>query len=208
MATRTTRKTSTAKNTLRKTAKSTTQPADRATRVDLRRPLTVRRKLFVGPMGATEQAAIRAALASAAARLPVPVRAWTGPVARLADGTVLTHTPAHATTDQQPQFIAHIPCSRGAHHEYLIRTARDLAGARALTRICQGPHGSENADTAITRGVTPAAAPKPSAVLQLREGIRRATAATSETQPLSLEDITDGLTNRADHDTPKEHPEP
>lgn len=204
MVTRTTRKTSTAKKT-----KTVTPPAgDRATRVDLRYPLTARRKLFVGPMGAPEQAAIRAALASAAARLPVPVRAWTGPVARLADGTVLTHTPAHAATDQPPQFIAHVPCAHGAHHEYLIRSARDLAGARAVTRTCQGPHASADADTAITHGVTPAAPPKPPAVLQLREGVRRAAAATTETQPLSLTDIADGLTVRAsaDDETPKEHP--
>ncbi|WP_143661821.1 hypothetical protein, partial [Streptomyces glaucescens] len=74
------------------------KPKTPAATVDLRHPLPVRRRVFVGPMGVTEQAAIRAALAAAAARLPIPVSAWHGPTARLADGTLLTHTPAHATT--------------------------------------------------------------------------------------------------------------
>lgn len=212
MVTRTPRKTSTAKKTTRKTtAKTSNKPTtdERTTTVDLRHPLPVRRRLFVGPTGPSELAAIRAALAAAAARLPVPVRAWNGPTAHLDDGTVLTHTPPHATTDQPPTFIAHVPCTHGAHHEYLIHTTRDLAGARAVTRTCETHHGSEPADTAITRGVGPAPQPKPPVVLQLREGVRRATAATAETQPLSLTDITDGLTTRtADTEQPKEHPQP
>ncbi|MDX3179537.1 hypothetical protein PV382_46035, partial [Streptomyces scabiei] len=90
-----TRKTPAKKTTGRKTAARktpTAKPAAKAQRtvVDLRHPLPVRRRVFVGPMGAHEQAAIRAALASAAARLPIPVRAWNGPPALLADGTVLT----------------------------------------------------------------------------------------------------------------------
>ena len=121
MATRTPRKTTAKKTTAKKTtsparkpaakkALPKTAPVNQATVVDLRRPLPVRRKVFVGPLGVVEQAAIRAALASAAARLPVPVSAWTGPRAQLADGTILTHTPAHAPSDLTPTFTAAIRC--------------------------------------------------------------------------------------------------
>jgi hypothetical protein len=191
------KKTTTGKTAARKTP--TAKPASKPQRtvVDLRHPLPVRRRVFVGPMGAHEQAAIRAALASAVAYLPVPVRAWNGPTAHLGDGTVLAHTPHHATTDQTPQFIAHIPCRHGATHQHLIHSARDLAAARTATNHCDGRHGT--------------AQPKPSAVLQLREGIQRATASAADTQPLSRDDIDAGLTNRAaaaHTDQPKENPQP
>ncbi|WP_060888591.1 hypothetical protein [Streptomyces scabiei] len=175
-------------------AKPTTKA--QGTAVDTRPLLPVRRRVFVGPMGAHEQAAIRAALASAAARLPIPVRAWNGPTAHLTDGTVLTHTPHHATTDQTPQFIAHIPCRHGATHQHLIHTARDLAAARTATNRCDGLHGTTQ--------------PKPPAILQLREGIQRATASAADTQPLSRDDIDAGLNARTagDPERPKEHPQP
>ena len=203
MARTTTRKTTAKKTTTRTTTakkapaarKTATKP--RGTVVDLRHPLPVRRRLFVGPMGAHEQAAIRAALASAAARLPVPVRAWNGPTAHLDNGTVLTHTPHHATTDQTPTFIAHLPCRHGATHQHLIHTARDLAAARTDTNRCDGLHGTD--------------LPKPPAVVQLREGVRRATASAADTQPLNRDEIDAGLADRAaaaDTDSPKEHPEP
>ncbi|MFJ4473301.1 hypothetical protein ACIP2X_38205 [Streptomyces sp. NPDC089424] len=178
------------------------------TLVDLRPPLRIRRRVFVGPHKPTELAAIRAALASAAARLPIPVRAWNGPTAHLHDGTTLTHTPAYATTDQPPQFIAHIPCPHGATHEYLIRSARDLAGARAVTSLCQVSHGSPDQDTAIRHGAPAVAQPKPPAAFQLREGVRRAQALHDDTEPLNRDDIDAGLTARADTDSPKEHPQP
>lgn len=204
MARTTTRKTTAKKTTRRNTtakkapAARATAASDQGTVVDTRPPLPVRRRVFAGPMGAHEQAAIRAALASAAARLPVPVRAWNGPTAHLDNGTVLTHTPHHATTDQTPQFIAHIPCRHGATHQHLIHTARDLAAARTNTNSCDGLHGT-----------TPAPEPKPPAILQLREGIQRAAASAADTQPLNRDDIDAGLAARAaDTDQPKEHPEP
>ncbi|MFF9003725.1 hypothetical protein ACF1GW_39170 [Streptomyces achromogenes] len=107
------------------------------TAVDLRRPLTTRRRAFVGPYGAVEQAVICAALASAAAQLPIPVTAWHGPTAHLADGTTITHTPAHATTDQTPTFHATIRCPHGAIHPHTIHTADDLTRARQITAQCQ-----------------------------------------------------------------------
>lgn len=103
-------------------------------------PLPVRRRRFVGPYTPAEHATIRAILASAAAQLPIPVRAWNGPRALLNDGTLLTHTPTAAPTSQTPTFIAHIPCPHGATHAYLIHTAHDLTTARTLTHHCQTPH--------------------------------------------------------------------
>jgi hypothetical protein len=213
MATRTNsaRKTTPAKKTAAKApAKKTASPARKPaakkalpkaapvnTVVDLRRPLPVRRKVFVGPMGVTEQAAIRAALASAAARLPVPVSAWTGPRAELADGTVLTHTPPHATTNQQPTFIATIRCPHGAVHAHTIHTAQELHRARILTIQCD-----QRTDKAPGHPT-----PNPS-VRALGDGLTRAKTATAETQPLNQAEITAGLEARADTETPKGHPEP
>jgi hypothetical protein len=172
-------------------------PVNNATVVDFRRPLPIRRKVFVGPMGVTEQAAIRAALASAAARLPVAVSAWTGPRAELADGTVLTHTPPHATTDRQPTFVATIRCPHGAVHAHTIHTAQELHRARILTIQCD-----QRADTAPE---TPA--PNP-AVRALGDGLTRAKSATAETEPMSADAIAAGLAARAaDTETPKGHPQ-
>lgn len=213
--------------TPRKTAASPTAPAlslvkptptsaagDRRTVVDLRYPLTMRRRLFVGPMGPHEQAAIRAALASAALRLPVPVRTWNGSQAQLADGTLLIHNPGPDRT-----FTAHIACTHGAVHGWPIRTANDLGAARAITRTCATPHtgpteheGTEyDWDKAIAHGARPVLRPKtkPPAVHFLREGVRRAAALHDETEPLNLNDIADGLAERpANSETAKEHPQP
>lgn len=202
MATRTRNANKTAKKTTRarKTtakARPTNAPVNTATTVDLRKPLPVRRRVFVGPMGAQEQAAIRAALASAAAQLPIPVRTWNGPTAHLTDGTVLTHTPAHAYTDQTPTFQAAIRCPHGAAHTYTIHTAQELHRARQITALCD-----QTADTAP-------ATPQPNpAERALGDALTRARSAVADTQPLTLADITAGLQARADHDQPKGHPEP
>lgn len=184
--------------------------------VDLRKPLTVRRQLFVGPMGPNEQAAIRAALDSARLRLPVTVRTWNGSQALLADGTLLIHNPGPDRV-----FTAHVACPHGAIHGWPINSHTDLREARAVTRACGRPHTAPTADPddihiehdwdkAITRGVLPTARPKPPAVQSLREGVRRAEATKADTQPLDLNDIAEGLAERAaaDHDQPKEHPQP
>lgn len=175
------------KSTAAKKALPKTTPVN--TVIDLRKPLPVRRRVFVGPMGATEQAAIRAALASAAARLPVPVRTWHGPTAHLKDGTVLTHTPAHATTDQQPTFHAAIRCPHGAIHAYTIHTALELDRARQITALCD-----QRTDTAPT-----SPAPNP-AVRALGDALTRARTAAADTQPIPV--------INADQETPKEHPQP
>lgn len=207
MTPRTRTQTAAKKATAKPTAKKTTAPrkpaakkalpkatpVNKATVVDLRRPLPVRRRVFVGPMGVTEQAAIRAALAAAKAGLPVPVSAWTGPTARLADGTVLTHTPAHATTDQRPTFTAAIRCPHEAMHAYTIHTALELHRSRLLTKQCD-----QRTDTAPNTPV-----PNPD-VRTLGDALTHSDNGIAETQPLPA--LPAGPT--ADADTPKEHPQP
>ncbi|MFF1444188.1 hypothetical protein [Streptomyces sp. NPDC058295] len=198
--------------------KTTTKTAPAPAAVDLRHLLKPRRRLFTGPMGPNEQAAIRAALDTARAALPIPVRTWNGSTAHLTDGTLLTHNPG-----PDRLFTAHIACRHGAIHGYPITTHTDLREARALTHACERPHTTPTDhdgttydwDKAITRGVhtepdpKPAPTPKPDVVVQLREGVRRAHALHDKTEPLSLKDIADTVAARqADSETPKEHPEP
>ncbi|MFJ8727716.1 hypothetical protein [Streptomyces sp. NPDC093269] len=198
---------------------------DRSTVVDTRPPLTVRRRLFTGPMGANEQAAVRAALASAALRLPIPVRTWNGSQAQLADGTLLIHNPSPDRI-----FTAQIACRHGAIHNHPIRSEQGLREARAVTKACDRRHSEptqrEDAtydwDKAITRGVGPITQPKAPIVLAFREGIHRANSAAADTQPMSRKDIDAGLEARAtaanaetqpiptlpDEETAKEHLQP
>ncbi|MEZ7005614.1 hypothetical protein [Streptomyces sp. AD55] len=205
------RKTTTkAKSTAAKNATTPTRkprakkPAPKPTTVDLRKPLPTRPRPIIGPIGVHKQATARAILASATAQLPIPHLTWNGPTAHLTDGTLLTHTPTHATTNQPPTFTAHVPCPHGAIHPYLIRSAQDLAAARATTATCETPHSGMNTDQALREGITPTTPPKTPPVLALREGIRRA---HEDTQPLSTDEITAGLTARADNEEPKEHPD-
>jgi hypothetical protein len=200
----------TAAKTPTKTAAKKALPATAPvndTIVDTRPKLTVRRKLFVGPLGVQEQAAVRAALAAASAGLPVPVRTWNGSQAQLADGTLLIHNPS---TDRL--FTAHIACPHGAIHGWPITTRHDLNEARAVTRICQTPHTSSTGsdldwDQALTHGVTPLTQPVVK-VSRLAEGLKKAKAAATDTQGLARDDIDNALANRADHDQPKGHPQP
>jgi hypothetical protein len=218
--TRTAKKTTTpakktpAKKTARPARKTTAKKALEKTApvntiVDLRRPLPVRRRVFVGPMGATELASVRAALAAASAALPVPVRSWNGPQAQLADGLLLIHNPGPDRI-----FTAHIACPHGAIHGWPIRTRDDLTEARAVTRICQTRHTAptQDGDTrldwdqAITEGVQPMTQPVVK-VSRLAEGLKTAKKAAADTQGLSRDEIAAGLTHRADNDTSKEHPD-
>ncbi|MFJ7297603.1 hypothetical protein [Streptomyces collinus] len=170
--------------------------------------VSVRRKVFVGPLGANEIAAVRAALAAASAALPVPVRSWNGPQAQLADGLLLIHNPGPDRI-----FTANIACPHGAIHGWPIRTRDDLTEARAVTRICQTRHTAPDEttgldwDRAITQGVTPLTQPVVK-VSRLTEGLKTAKKAVADTQGLSRDDIDAALTNRADTETPKEHPQP
>lgn len=203
-------------------ALSLVAPKPTPTVVDLRHALRVRRRNFVGPYTQHQIAGARAAQASAALQLPIPVNRWNGPTATLADGTLLTHNdrPGHNPTQTPPpDFTAHIACRHGAIHTHPITRAHHLAEARAITRACGQAHADTTADDdkvldwdkAINRGVRPVHQPKPAVVVQLREGVRRAQALHDETEPLSLNTIADGLAARkegaADTETPKEHPD-
>lgn len=186
------------KTRTRARTKKPTAPA-RDTQVDLRHPLPTRR--IVGPHTTLELTCARAALASAAARLPIPVTRWQPQPdghagAHLTDGTLLIHT---ADDGRAPAFTAYVPCPHGAHHEHPVTDHATLTAARARTTQCTTPH---------TTGKTPAPAAAPSKVLPLSEGLHRARSATAETTELSLTDIADGLEACAAQDQPKEHPKP
>lgn len=192
-----------AKKALPKTA-----PLNTATVLHPRLP--ARRKVFVGPMGANELAAVRAALAAASAALPVPVRAWNGPQAQLADGLLLIHNPGPDRI-----FTANIACPHGSIHGWPIRTRDDLTEARAVTRICQTRHAPNTQDDdttldwdqALTEGVTPLTQPVVK-VSRLTEGLKTAKKAVADTQSLPAQEIAEGLAARADAETAKEHPQP
>ncbi|MCX5000931.1 hypothetical protein [Streptomyces longwoodensis] len=210
MATRT-RKTAAKKNTAKNTTptrKATAKQAPTHTRgVTLvkKPPLPVRRRLFTGPLGVTEQAAIRAALAAAAARLPIPVRSWNGSTAQLTDGTLLIHNPGPDRI-----FTAHIACPHGAIHGYPITTPTQLQDARGQTSACLQHHAPHTLSSnglpydwhkALSHGVRPRH--------RVDDGIALIRITTADTQTLSRDDITAGLQARAaDTEQPKGHPEP
>jgi hypothetical protein len=174
-----------------------------------RRPLPKRPRTFYGRHTAIQLAEARACLASATARLPIPHILWLTQAngqaaARLTDGTFIIHT-----AERAPDFLALIRCPLGTLHSHTIHTAADLAEARAVTHACMRQHETDDHHRAITYGVHPVAQPKPSAVLALREGVRRAEATKVDTQAMSLEEIADGAAARAaDTETAKEHPQP
>jgi hypothetical protein len=196
-----TRKTTTAKTTTPARLSLVKPTDDRG----LRYPLKARRRLFVGPMGPTEQAAIRAALDSARIALPVPVSSWTGSTANLADGLILTHNPG-----PDRYFTAHIACPHGAIHGWPINSHADLRQARAITRACGSRHtanmpgddGTElDWDKATTHGIQ--------RTNRLGDGIQTIRKTVTDTQPLSEAEIAAHIAQQlADNDTPKEHPQP
>ncbi|MFD9443467.1 hypothetical protein [Streptomyces sp. NPDC060001] len=181
------------------------QPADTSTVVDTREPLTVRRRVFVGPHKPTELASIRAALASASLRLPVPVMAWNGSNAQLADGVLLTHNPG-----PDRLFTAHVACRHGSIHGWAITSLHDLAVARSITSSCGRKHAANTPgddgiefdwNKALVHGIRP--------TTRLAEGLITAKKAAADTQSLNRDDIAAGLEARtAEAETPKEHPQP
>lgn len=203
--TRTPRKTTAPALSLVKDQPPQDQPEPAATIVDFRHPLKVRRRLFVGPMGPGEQAAIRAALDSARLQLPIPVRTWNGSQAQLADGTLLIHNPGPDRV-----FTAHIACRRGAIHGYPITSHQDLKAARAITHACERRHTANTpGDDGLEYDWHKAAGHGAQPTNRLSDGLKAAKKAAADTQPLSKQDIADGLAARAaDTETPKGHPEP
>lgn len=120
------------------TTTTRTEPAS-PTLVDLRHPLPTRP--IVGPRTTAQLTEARAALASAQARLPIPVINWqTLPNGRagayLRDDTLIVHT-AH----RAPHFLALVPCPHGARHQHRVTDGTSLATARNTTAACTTPHG-------------------------------------------------------------------
>ncbi len=184
----------------------------KGTVVELRPKLATRRRTAAGPYTPEQLTEARACQASAMAQLPIPVLAWTVPTqttsdrahALLADGTLITHV-AH----RAPVFTADIPCRHGARHHHTIRTAAELDRYRKAAAHCEHQHANDEQHQAITDGVRPTTATQPTKVNQLAEGIKRATASVTDTQPLSEAEIAAHIAQQlADNDAPKELPPP
>lgn len=180
-----------------------------ATVVDLRHPLPVRRRAFVGTHTRPQIVEARAALASAMAQLPVPHLLWLTQIdgrasATLTDGTQLIHTHERA-----PHFTALVRCPTGGLHAHTVTNTHDLNTARAITGTCGRRHndttpeaGGPDWHKAATRGVQQLV---PAHLSRLGDGLTAAKAAVADTQPMHLAAIAAAL--RAE-DQMKEHPQP
>lgn len=190
--------------------------AEKATLVDLRKPLKVRRRRFVGEHTSAQIVEARAVLASAMAGLPIPSLLWLAQcdgraAARLNDGTLLVHTHERA-----PEFTAILRCPTGGLHTELVTNEADLRAARTNTATCTRRHddtdpgaGGYDWRKAATLGVQKLI---PARLSPLNAGLQVVKKATAETQPLPLDAIAEGLAARAaesaDTEEPKEHPQP
>jgi len=180
---------------------------DTATVVDLRKPLKVRRRHFVGAYTRPQIVEARAALAAAMARLPIPSILWlTQPdghaAARLADGTHLIHTHERA-----PEFTALLRCPTGGLHAEHVTNHADLTAARAVTATCNRRHddtdpgaGTYDWHKAITVGVQTIV---PTRLSPLNAGLQTAKKATEDTQSMSLDEIGAHIAEQLAHEAPK-----
>lgn len=121
------------------------------TLIDLRKPLPTRN--VVGPHSALELTCSRAALASAMARLPIPVINWHAlPNGRagayMRDDTLVVHT---AHDGRAAHFTALVPCPHGIRHEHPVTDERTLTAARHATAACTGPHSSNDQTQPLNR---------------------------------------------------------
>lgn len=139
-------------------------------------------------------------------------------------GARIDHTP----TGDAP-FYAHTPCKNGGVHYDPIRSPQDLHAAEQAAAACTDRHGAPAAralGSALTRAKTPppppndtptpsddpapAPAPEPRD-RTLGDTLAHSTGTAAETQPLSADEIGQHiaaqLAERADLETPKEHPD-
>lgn len=175
---------------------------------------------------------IYAAHAARLAGIPIHrIRDWTdhedGTATRaLADGSHLHYT--HTTRTLRWQAL----CPMGAIHEYVINSPSTAIAARVHADRCNQPHATFDHIPGMTRdelaaqGVhtgptwarpdllgdaitetipVPIPGREPRA---LADELTHSTTGTDDTQPLSAQEIADGITARADAETPKEHPQP
>jgi hypothetical protein len=174
-----------------------------------------------------------ATLAARIAGITTPsIRAWRDhrdntATRRLSDGSVLHYDHTTRTLTWQAT------CPMGATHEYVLDRPSTAAAARVHADRCNTAHtdltqvprltADELADLGILHTPTwarpdllgepdtqsiPVTLPdrEPRA---LADQLTRSDTSTTDTQPLSTQDIADGLAARiADTETPKEHPEP
>ncbi|MFG2276735.1 hypothetical protein ACGFNY_44130 [Streptomyces chartreusis] len=178
--------------------------------VDLRKPLQIRRRYFVGEHTSAQIVEARAVLASAMARLPIPSLLWLAQIdgraaAVLADGTRLVHTHERA-----PEFTAILRCPTGGLHAELVTSDQDLRAARAVTATCNRRHddtdpaaGTYDWHKAATLGVQKLI---PARLSPLNAGLQTAKKATEDTQSMSLDEIGAHIADQLAADQPKEHP--
>ncbi|MGA4867514.1 hypothetical protein ACPB9J_33310 [Streptomyces lavendulocolor] len=191
---------STKTRTRRNRKPKTSRPQNHPTVVDLRHPLPTRP--ITGPRSTLETAEARAALAAAWCRLPIPVLAWhaTTPSAvnaHLSDGTLLVHT-GREIADAGDRFTAWTPCPGGAHHAATVTDHASLTAARRHAAHCTSPHTSDDATTALTRGVQTPPTRDPAPVRNLADAFRHDAERTQEL------DLT-ALRAAADNEQPKDH---
>lgn len=182
------------------------------TTVDLRKPLKVRRRRFVGEHTSAQIVEARAVLASAMARLPIPSLLWLAQTdgraaATLADGTRLVHTHERA-----PEFTALVRCPTGGLHAELVTSDQDLRAARAVTATCNRRHdgtdpaaGGYDWHKAATLGVQTVV---PSRLSPLNAGLQTAKKANADTQSMSLDEIGAHIADQLADEQPKEHLQP
>lgn len=187
---------------------------DKATAVDHRDPLPVRRRRFSGTHTPAQIVEARACLASAMARLPIPHLLWLAQIdghaaAVLADGTRLVHT-----HERLPEFTAILRCPTGGLHAELVTNDRDLRAARATTGTCTRRHddtdpgaGGYDWHKAATLGVQKLV---PARLSPLNAGLQAVKKTTADTQPMAVDAIAAHIAEQlaADNDQGKEHPQP
>ncbi|MFD8488690.1 hypothetical protein [Streptomyces sp. NPDC059712] len=134
-----------------------------------------------------------ATLAARLAGITTPhIQAWQdhqdGTTTRpLDDGSHLHYTQATRT------LRWHTPCPMGAVHEYVLRTPADTDTAQADVADCTRLHWTPPPNNTGTH---------------LTARLQAAVKAAADTQPMSIREIADGITARADNDQPKGHPQP
>jgi hypothetical protein len=238
MAARTARKTTPAqRDTAKKAAAQKTTTAKKPTSRPPRKPAakkTTARLALVTPAPSSTQtdrrtrdfitnAQIYATHAAKQAGIPVHrIREWTdhhdGTATRaLRDGT-LHYTHETRTLTWQAT------CRMGAVHTYTLDSRSSAAAARVQAANCEELHADLSTQQPLTPDELEAAGllqtptwARPDVIgddftdtkVIPAEPVNRATASAADTQPLSRQEIADGIAARAvDTETPKEHPQP
>lgn len=200
----------------RRPSRKAAAPAPTLSPVKARKPLPVRDREFV------TDAQIYATHAAKRAGIPVHrIREWTdhqdGTATRLLADGYLHYTHATRTLTWQAT------CRMGALHTYTLDSPSTAAAARVQAANCEELHADLSTVPPLTANEleelgllqTPTWA-RPDLIgddftdtkVIAAEPITRATASAADTQPLSHQEIAEGIAARAANDTAKEHPQP